>query len=44
MRDFEDMTFGMVIDYCTTYNNEHLNEDEKEDSIRIANQSDYDNF
>jgi len=34
----------MIIDYCTTYNNQHLNDDEKEDSIRMAGQADYDRF
>jgi hypothetical protein len=45
LRDFEDLTFGMILGFITTYNNEHLDDDdEKEEVIREANQADFDLF
>jgi len=44
LADFEIMTVGMIMGYITTCNNEHLDDDEKEDSVRIAGQADYDAF
>lgn len=44
LSDFREMTVGMIIDYITTYNNLNLNEEEKEDEIRMATQADYDAF
>lgn len=44
LADFEVMTIGMIMGYITACNNEHLGEDEKEDSVRIAGQADYDAF
>jgi hypothetical protein len=44
LNDFENMTPGMIIGYIVTYNNEHLDDDEKEDDIRMATQSDFDRF
>lgn len=44
LRDFEDLTLGMIIGFITTYNNERLGEDEKEDSVRMATQADMDCF
>ena len=44
LADFEDLTLGMIIGFITTYNNERLGEDEKEDSVRMATQADFDKF
>ena len=44
LRDFEDLTLGMIIGFITTYNNERLGEDEKEESVRKATQEDFDCF
>jgi len=44
LADFEIMTVGMIMGYIITCNNEHLDDDEKEDSVRIAGQADYDAF
>lgn len=44
LREFEEMTPGMIIDYIITYNNDRLNDDETEDSIREAGQEDFDRF
>lgn len=44
LRDFEDMTPGMIVDYIITYNNDRLSEDEREDKIRMATQADFDRF
>mgnify|MGYP000896383935 CR=1 FL=1 len=44
LRDFEELTLGMILDFIITYNNERLSEDEKEDSIRMATQADFDRF
>lgn len=44
MRDFEDLTFGMIIDYIITYNNEKLDKDEEEDAVRVASQADFDRW
>lgn len=41
LRDFEEWTPGMIIDYIVTYNN--LNADE-EDQERDATQADFDSF
>ena len=44
LRDFEVLTFGMILDFIITYNNEHLDDDETEDSVRIATQADFDRW
>ena len=44
LRDFDIMTPGMVIGYIIAYNNERLNEDEKEDQEIMATQSHFDSF
>ena len=44
LRDFEDLTLGMITGFITTYNNERLGEDEKEDSVRRATQADFDRW
>ena len=44
LRDFEHLTLGMIIGFITTYNNERLGEDEKEDSVRMATQADFDRW
>ena len=44
LADFEDLTLGMIIGFITTYNNERLGEDEREDSVRTATQADMDCF
>lgn len=44
LSDFEQMTPGMIIGYIITYNNENMSEDEKEDTIRVATQADFDRF
>lgn len=42
LRDFEDLTVTQIIDFIITYNDEHLEEDEKEE--RMATQADFDRF
>lgn len=42
LADFNELTFGMILGFITTYNNEHLDDDEEH--IREANQSDFDKF
>lgn len=44
LNDFNELTFGMILGFITTYNNEHLDDDEKEEDVRVATQSDYDAF
>ncbi len=44
LRDFEDLTLGMILGYVVTYNNEHLDDNEKEDTVRTATQADFDRF
>jgi hypothetical protein len=44
LADFEILTPGMIMGYITTYNNERLDDDEKENSVRIAGQADFDKF
>ena len=44
LRDFEHLTLGMIIGFITTYNNEHLDDNEKEDTVRQATQVDFDRF
>ena len=44
LRDFEDLTFGMILGFITTYNNERLDSDEREDTVRMASQADYDRW
>ena len=44
LRDFEHLTLGMIIGFITTYNNERLTDEEKEDSVRTATQADFDRF
>ena len=44
LRDFEDLTLGMILDFIITFNNEQLADDEKEDSVREATQEDFDRF
>lgn len=42
--DFNELTIGMILGLITTYNNDHLDDDEKEKDVRVATQSDYDRF
>lgn len=42
--EWENITIGMILDFKITYDNEHLEDDEKEDSVRMANQKDFDHF
>ena len=44
LRDFEHLTLGMILGYVITYNNEHLDDNEKEDAVRQATQVDFDRF
>jgi len=44
LRDFEHLTLGMILGYVVTYNNEHLDDNEKEDTVRTATQADFDRF
>jgi len=44
LHDFENLTFGMITGYIITYNNEKLSDNEQEDGVIQANQSDYDVF
>ena len=44
LRDFEDLTFGMITGYIIAYNNERLDGDDKEDNVRTAVQADFDRF
>lgn len=44
LRDFEDLTLGMIIGFIATYDNEHLDDNEKEDTVRQATQVDFDRF
>jgi len=44
LHDFENLTFGMITGYIITYNNEKLSDNEQDDSIIKAEQSDYDRF
>jgi len=44
LRDFEYLTLGMILGYVVTYNNEHLDDNEKEDTVRTATQADFDKF
>ena len=42
LNDFENLTVGMILDYIIEYNNEHLEDDEREDTIKQAGQYDFD--
>lgn len=44
LKDFEDLTMGQIMDIIVTFNNLNLDKDEKEEEIREATQSDFDNF
>lgn len=44
LSDFENLTLGMILDYIITYNNERLMDDEKDDTVRMATQADFDAF
>ena len=44
LRDFEHLTLGMILGYVVTYNNEHLDDNEKEDTVRMATQADFDRW
>lgn len=44
LRDFEDLTFGMIMGIIVTYNNERLDDDERKDTVRPATQADFDQF
>lgn len=44
LQDFENMTFGMIAGYITTYNNDRLSDDQREDTVRLATQADFDRF
>lgn len=42
LSDFNDMTFGMIIDYIIVYNNSATNE--RAEEIKDATQEDFDSF
>ena len=44
LRDFESLTPGMIFGYIAAFNNEKLDDDEKEDSVRMATQADFDRW
>lgn len=46
LRDFEDLTLGMILDYIITYNNERLNDADGDtrETVRQATQADFDRF
>jgi hypothetical protein len=44
LSDFEQMTVAMLLDYCITYNNEHLSDEERQDEVRMATQADFNNW
>lgn len=44
LRDFEELTVGMILDLIITFNNENLKDEDMEDEVRIANQSDFDRW
>jgi len=44
LRDFEDLTFGMITGFIATYNNERLTDEDREDTVRQAGQAEFDRF
>lgn len=42
--EFENMTFGMILDFVVSYNNDHLDNEEKEDRVIMAKQADFDRY
>lgn len=42
--DFEHLTIGMIFGYIVAHNNERLDEDERDDIVHQAGQSDFDRF
>jgi hypothetical protein len=46
LRDFEDLTLGMLLDYIITYNNDRLNDADGDtrETVRQATQADFDRF
>jgi len=44
IRDFEDLTVGMIVGFITTYNNEQSSSGDDEQDVRTATQSDFNSF
>lgn len=44
LKDFNDMTVGMIVGYITEWNNLNLSDEDKEEEIKEASQSDFDSF
>lgn len=44
LSDFNEMTPGMIIGYVVAFNNERLEDDERNDAVIEANQADFDRF
>lgn len=44
VQDFELLTPGMILGIIITHNNEHLDADERGETVRMANQADFDKF
>ena len=45
MRDFEDLTVGMILDFIITYNNESVTDNDDEgNETRLATQADFDRW
>lgn len=45
LKDFEDLTMTMIMNYIITYNNEKIKDEDEEDiTIREATQADYDRW
>jgi len=44
LADFEDLTIGMILGLIVTYNNERLDDDEREDAVSQATQANFDRW
>jgi len=47
LNDFENLTVGMILGFITTFNNDHLDDEEdeeKEDKVIMASQEHFDRW
>lgn len=45
LKDFEDLTVGMIVGFITAYNNEQSSSgDDEQDKTRVATQADFNSF
>jgi len=44
LSEWDNVTIGMILDFKITYDNEHLDDEDREEEIIVADQFEFDRF